>query len=249
MPLTGRWRIVEMDLWDRDAIDLIEPGFIDSLGTGPVSSASSPSVAGWTAAGPNATGAPLSSSAGTAWTRVIRSAGAAGPPWLMTQRSRDTCSSTWGTTRVSGRSLGLVPISGMGDERVPVLRVPGRATASSTLWESHPDTAARSVRANQPSPWAHYGLQTQRPDRHPTSQKRPTACCVRIFPKAAASASTPRPTLGRPRTQRSTAQTARVLQTDRTDLTAAVAMIDRIRRSPTGAQLAPKTLTSCRYYS
>jgi hypothetical protein len=28
-PLTGRWRIVEMDLWDRDAIDLVEPGFIE----------------------------------------------------------------------------------------------------------------------------------------------------------------------------------------------------------------------------
>ncbi|MFZ2526300.1 MAG: hypothetical protein WAX14_01410 [Rhodococcus sp. (in: high G+C Gram-positive bacteria)] len=27
--LTGRWRIVEMDMWDRDAIDLIEPGFIE----------------------------------------------------------------------------------------------------------------------------------------------------------------------------------------------------------------------------
>ncbi|MGH3842776.1 MAG: hypothetical protein ACRDS0_15230 [Pseudonocardiaceae bacterium] len=29
MPLTGRWRIVEMDMWDRDAIDLVEPGFIE----------------------------------------------------------------------------------------------------------------------------------------------------------------------------------------------------------------------------
>lgn len=28
MPFTGRWRIVEMDMWDRDDIDLIEPGFI-----------------------------------------------------------------------------------------------------------------------------------------------------------------------------------------------------------------------------
>jgi hypothetical protein len=28
-PLIGRWRIVEMDLWDRDAIDLVEPGFIE----------------------------------------------------------------------------------------------------------------------------------------------------------------------------------------------------------------------------
>ena len=30
--LAGSWRIVEMDLWDRDAIDLVGPAFID-LGT------------------------------------------------------------------------------------------------------------------------------------------------------------------------------------------------------------------------
>ena len=29
MPPTGRWRIVEMDLWYREAIDLVEPGFIE----------------------------------------------------------------------------------------------------------------------------------------------------------------------------------------------------------------------------
>jgi len=29
MRLTGRWRIVEMEMWDHDAIDLIEPGFIE----------------------------------------------------------------------------------------------------------------------------------------------------------------------------------------------------------------------------
>jgi hypothetical protein len=27
--LTGRWQIVEMDLWDRDAIDLLGPAFIE----------------------------------------------------------------------------------------------------------------------------------------------------------------------------------------------------------------------------
>ncbi len=27
--LIGRWRIVEMDLWDQEAIDLVEPGFIE----------------------------------------------------------------------------------------------------------------------------------------------------------------------------------------------------------------------------
>ncbi len=26
---TGRWRIVSMELWDADAIDLVEPGFIE----------------------------------------------------------------------------------------------------------------------------------------------------------------------------------------------------------------------------
>jgi hypothetical protein len=37
--LVGRWQIEEMELWDRDAIDLVEPGFIDmgSDGTGKVS--------------------------------------------------------------------------------------------------------------------------------------------------------------------------------------------------------------------
>jgi hypothetical protein len=32
--LTGRWRIVEMSGWDRDAIDLVEPGFIELVGDG-----------------------------------------------------------------------------------------------------------------------------------------------------------------------------------------------------------------------
>jgi hypothetical protein len=32
--VTGRWRIVEMSAWDRDAIDLVEPGFIEFAGDG-----------------------------------------------------------------------------------------------------------------------------------------------------------------------------------------------------------------------
>jgi hypothetical protein len=34
--IEGRWRIVEMELWDREAIDLVGPGFIEirSDGTG-----------------------------------------------------------------------------------------------------------------------------------------------------------------------------------------------------------------------
>jgi hypothetical protein len=29
MPITGRYRIVEMDLWDQEDLDLIEPAFIE----------------------------------------------------------------------------------------------------------------------------------------------------------------------------------------------------------------------------
>jgi hypothetical protein len=29
MSLIGRWRIVELDLWDREAIDLLGPAFIE----------------------------------------------------------------------------------------------------------------------------------------------------------------------------------------------------------------------------
>lgn len=32
--LVGRWRIVKMSGWDRDAIDLVEPGFIEFAGNG-----------------------------------------------------------------------------------------------------------------------------------------------------------------------------------------------------------------------
>ena len=32
--VTGRWRIVETDQWDQDAIDLVEPGFIEFAGDG-----------------------------------------------------------------------------------------------------------------------------------------------------------------------------------------------------------------------
>lgn len=34
MALTGLWRIVDMDLWDRDAVDLVEPGFVEFAGDG-----------------------------------------------------------------------------------------------------------------------------------------------------------------------------------------------------------------------
>jgi hypothetical protein len=29
MSVVGRWRIVEMELWDQDAVDLVTPGFLE----------------------------------------------------------------------------------------------------------------------------------------------------------------------------------------------------------------------------
>jgi hypothetical protein len=33
-PFQGRWRIAEMDLWDNDALDLVEPAFLEIKGQG-----------------------------------------------------------------------------------------------------------------------------------------------------------------------------------------------------------------------
>lgn len=43
--LIGRWRIEAMELWDRDAIDLVEPGFID-IGSDGIGTLSFIAVAG-----------------------------------------------------------------------------------------------------------------------------------------------------------------------------------------------------------
>ena len=31
-PFQGRWRIAEMDLWDNEALDLVEPAFLEIKG-------------------------------------------------------------------------------------------------------------------------------------------------------------------------------------------------------------------------
>jgi hypothetical protein len=48
--------------------------------------------------------------------------------------------------------------------------VTGGRRPAARYGKSQPNKAARSIRANRPSPSARYGLQTQRPDPHPTSQ-------------------------------------------------------------------------------
>jgi hypothetical protein len=36
--LIGKWRIIEMGLWDNDYLDMVEPAYINSKLTGSVSS-------------------------------------------------------------------------------------------------------------------------------------------------------------------------------------------------------------------
>lgn len=46
VPLVGRWRIVEMEMWDRAAIDLVQPGFIE-FGEGETGGFGFIAVRGW----------------------------------------------------------------------------------------------------------------------------------------------------------------------------------------------------------
>ena len=70
---TGRWRILEMDLWDHEALDLVEPAFIEFVAITRVPWGSLLSAAGLTGVAPQGV-APESNSVGRAPTMEIRSA-------------------------------------------------------------------------------------------------------------------------------------------------------------------------------
>jgi hypothetical protein len=86
MSVTGAWRIVEMDLWDAEALDLLEPGYIQFDGdrTGHFRFIA---VEGWMdcQSGRRA-GARAWSSPGRATTRAILPAAVAGRRWRRTGR-------------------------------------------------------------------------------------------------------------------------------------------------------------------
>jgi hypothetical protein len=101
--LAGRWRIVAMELWDADAIDLVEPGFIE-FARGRSGRLAFIAVDGdWTVVRECATGVRASSSRGRAATRATRSAGGAGRSSPARTLSRGASSSTSGTTPASRR--------------------------------------------------------------------------------------------------------------------------------------------------
>jgi hypothetical protein len=102
MRVTGWWRIVEMDLWDAEAIDLLGPRFIQFGADRSGHFGSSPSRGGWIAGAASATGARVWSSPGRATTRAIPPAAVAGRRWRRTGRCVGTSTSTLVTLGLPG---------------------------------------------------------------------------------------------------------------------------------------------------
>jgi hypothetical protein len=69
MNLVGRWRIIEMDLWDREAIELLGPGYIE-FGKDGMGSFRFIAVEGWSVGRFRPTTDQASSSAGTGPTNL-----------------------------------------------------------------------------------------------------------------------------------------------------------------------------------
>jgi hypothetical protein len=69
----GRWRIDDSDLWDRDALDLVDAAYVSSSARIRLApSGSSRSRVGWTIGPPRSTAGTVSSSLLRAQTKVIR---------------------------------------------------------------------------------------------------------------------------------------------------------------------------------
>jgi hypothetical protein len=107
MSVTGAWRIVEMDLWDAEAIDLLGPGYIqfDADRTGHFRFIA---VEGWMdcQSGHRRLGPPTRSATTCApTTRAILPAAVAGRRWRRTGRCGGISISTWVMTPASGRCM------------------------------------------------------------------------------------------------------------------------------------------------
>ena len=103
MSVTGAWRIVEMDLWDAEAINLLGPAYIqfDADRNGHFRFIA---VEGWMdCQSGRRDGRRTWSSPGRATTRAIPPAAVAGRRWRRTGRCVGISTSTWVMTPASGR--------------------------------------------------------------------------------------------------------------------------------------------------
>ena len=139
--VTGRWQIVEMDLWDRDAIDLLGPAFIE-IGADGVGALRFIAVEGdIDGRHVERDGHPRWSSAGSVWTTTMTRPVADGHSSRRTTRSSVTSTSIEATTRASGRLPGGRPSNAPDLARRHRPVSPGRGTRP----------PARLVRERRPS--------------------------------------------------------------------------------------------------
>ncbi len=104
-PFQGRWRIAEMDLWDNDALDLVEPAFLEIKGQ--EGQMHFIAVTAWLDIRYDArAGAPI---AEFSWEGVDEGDQRSGRGWLAPATPGDPSSislSTWATIQPSCASLG-----------------------------------------------------------------------------------------------------------------------------------------------
>ena len=104
-PFQGRWRIAEMDLWDNDALDLVEPAFLEIKGQ--EGEMRFIAVTAWLDIryDARAGGPPAPSSPGRASTRATNARAAAGSRSEPPDASSATSTSTWATIQASSARL------------------------------------------------------------------------------------------------------------------------------------------------
>jgi hypothetical protein len=143
MSMTGRWRIMEMDMWDRDAIDLLEPGFIEFAGDG-TGHFGFIAVRGWM----DCRSTTREGRECVEFSREGNDEGdqVSGRGWATLAADgtlEGTCSSTRETLGLPGGALRRSRYPGRMNERVPVFRVPrarpaaGRASAGQGAFAVH----------------------------------------------------------------------------------------------------------------
>ena len=104
-PFQGRWRIAEMDLWDNDALDLVEPAFLEIKGQG--GKMQFIAVTAWLDIRYDArAGGPIAEFSWGASTRATNDPAAAGSRPGPPAGSSGTSTSIWGTIQASCASLG-----------------------------------------------------------------------------------------------------------------------------------------------
>jgi hypothetical protein len=104
-PFQGRWRIAEMDLWDNDALDLVEPAFLEIKGQ--EGQMCFIAVTAWLDIRYGAqAGGPIAEFSWEGVDEAINDRAAAGSRPEPPGGSSDTSTSTWATIQASCANLG-----------------------------------------------------------------------------------------------------------------------------------------------